>query len=98
VRAAGFFQLCDLNMENGRYSGVCRIQLPVPWTLLSGKTQRKLCSFQLQMEITKHSATRIEGRVENPTKTIQNWSYRDYKGCGERNSLEWKDLTWIRPD
>ncbi|MGA2791896.1 MAG: S1C family serine protease [Terriglobia bacterium] len=102
-RAAGIFQLCDLNMENGQYRGVCRTQSPVGWkrwTKLSGvyEKEHKLCSFQGQMEITKQSPTRVEGRVENRTTPVEKWSFNDYKECGKRFKLEWKDFVWIRPN
>jgi hypothetical protein len=102
-RGAGIFDLCDLNMENGQYRGVCRRQFFVTWrrwTKLSGvyDEQHKLCSYQGQMEITKQSPTRVEGRTENLTTPIEKWSFNDYKECGKRFKLEWMDFVWIRPN
>jgi Flp pilus assembly protein TadD len=91
-RAAGEFQLCDLKMEDGRYSGVCNIQHVLTWNNKSGQHQR-LCGNQVQMAFTKHTPTRVEGSMEVIT------SFAFWTGCAKRSKKpEWKDFVWIRPN
>jgi hypothetical protein len=77
-RATGFFQMCDLKMENGRYHGTCNISFGVSWGNSLG-TVHKTCSAQMQREITRYTNTRIEGRVE-VIAPIGEWSFRDPGG------------------
>jgi tetratricopeptide (TPR) repeat protein len=96
----GIFQLCDLGNEGDKYHGTCRSQWVDrwydnrPWV---HQWRTRVCQSQGQMEFTKYSPSRIEGRLE--TRGVgQKWSDRDQSNCGERFPLKWQDIVWIRPN
>jgi hypothetical protein len=102
-RAAGFFNLCDLNMQNGQYRGVCRSRFHFTFTYrqpdgTDSVPYHRLCSFQGGMEITTLTPTRLEGRAENPKERL--WKPTRIHGlqCRERIKAEWMDFVWVRPD
>ncbi|MHB8654679.1 MAG: S1C family serine protease [Terriglobia bacterium] len=94
----GYFQLCDLKAEGTKYGGTCKTQsLARWWDRWHYQWRTRACQFNFQMELTRYSTSRIEGRTE--AKGLgKKWSTKDYSNCGERFPVEWTDFVWIRPE
>ena len=93
----GIFQLCDLTAREGRYEGTCRYQFVTRWyDKRHYQWRTRACQSQRQMEFTKYSPSRIEGRAEEKGRG-EKWSGKDNSDCGERFPLKWEDFVWIRP-
>lgn len=98
-RKASLFQMCDLTEGKDRYLGTCRVRFPVTtyyrWTR---ETESKLCSDEGRMEFTKHTPTRIEGRIEQRTKSSKDWTGREWTECGQHVPKQWLEFVWIRAE
>jgi hypothetical protein len=94
----GVFQLCDLRAREGKYEGTCRVQFATRWyDRWHYQWRTRVCQREIQMELTKYSPSRNEGRAEEKGLG-EKWSDRDNSNCGERFPLKWEDFVWIRPE
>jgi len=92
----GVFHLCDLGNEGDKYQGTCRNQGTARWyDRWDHQWRTRRCQFQRQVEFTKYSPSRIEGRLE--TQGLgEKWSDKDNSNCGKRFPVVWTDFIWIR--
>jgi len=94
----GIFQLCDLRAREVKYEGSCKVQFVTRWyDRWHYQWRTRVCQSQQQMEFTKFSPSRIEGRAEEKGRG-EKWSDKDNSNCGERFPLEWEDFVWIRSE
>ena len=94
----GIFQLCDLTERDGRYVGTCKFQWVTRWyDRWHAQWRTRARQLQGQMEFSKYTATRIEGRAQQKG-SAEKWSDKDNSNCGERFQVTWQDFVWIRPN
>ena len=100
AKRTGGFTLCDHKKLGERYEGSCRAGFPVFYgpILRNGQRAFKNCLVEGRHEILRATPTRIEGRVEVPTKDIESWSNKDLATCGRNLRKRWLAFVWVRPD
>ena len=64
-----------------------------PWQ----KTHKKLCSFEMQVELPSVAPTEMTGRVKWLPSGVET-TPKDCKNCYEDIPLEWREFVLVRPD
>jgi hypothetical protein len=92
---AGCFSLADLQQKGDIYSGTVRNSCVCQYTKGLGvyaQSYTNRFTLQWQIEITKLSPTRVEGRAEGPSKDSR---FDCRKGAYTKLNSEWQAFAWI---
>ncbi|MEW6208741.1 MAG: S1C family serine protease [Acidobacteriota bacterium] len=83
--------LSEMKKQGEKYVGVTRERFECWYYNFLRQYKENICPLETQIEITKLSPTRIEGR----SQTVPQGAKLDCDKCKYNKSFEWKDFVWI---